>query len=560
MREKWLALCLKSIILFVLIMGTVLLSAVPKASGTSGPAKQEKQSIITPADLLENMSPGWNLGNTLDAVPTEGSWNNPPVREHTFDDIRDAGFKSVRIPVTWDSHIGSAPEYPIDTDWMNRVEEVTDWALEREFYVVLNIHHDSWLWISRMGNSQQETLDKLGKVWKQIAERFKNKSERLLFEIVNEPTGMSAYQMNLLNREMLNIIRSTGGKNGQRLVIVGGLEDNKDELLHLFEPPDDDRIVLTYHYYSPWDYVSNWWGRTTWGSAAEISEMEEDIKPVYEKFVREGYPVIIGEYGTLGANEKHSKWLYHDTFVRLAHKYQMVPMWWDNGNDQFDRAERQWRDPVVKEIVIQAGRGVPNAIIKPADLFIKKGQSISDQTVDIQLNGNVLTGIYQKSEPLKEGSDYTVDNAGKTVSIKASCLAKLLNGAGQPGVKAQLTFTFHKGASQVMDIILYDDPKLEKSEFTISQSAISGDLKIPASLNGTKLATVKGVVDSTGRPVLEEVWSWTPYLNYDEDFYEKDGDLYLKERVLKYLKSDSTFTFELWPKGVEAVVKVKVTP
>ncbi|MCY7779501.1 hypothetical protein MOB41_13880 [Bacillus haynesii] len=235
-------------------------------------------------------------------------------------------------------------------------------------------------------------------------------------------------------------------------------------------------------------------------------------------------------------------------------------MWWDNGNDQFDRTVRQWRDPVVKDIVIQAGRGVPNAIIKPADLFIKKDQSISDQTVDIQLNGNTLTGIYQTSEQLKEGRDYTVGNAGKTVSIKASCLAKLMNGSEQPGVKAQLTFTFHKGASQVMDIILYDDPKLEKSEFTISQSAISGDLKIPVSLKGTKLATVKGVVDSTGRPVLEEVWSWTPYLNYDEDFYEKDGDLYLRERVLKYLKNDSTFTFELWPKGVETVVKVKVTP
>ncbi|MDI5787509.1 hypothetical protein PO124_00380 [Bacillus licheniformis] len=71
---------------------------------------------------------------------------------------------------------------------------------------------------------------------------------------------------------------------------------------------------------------------------------------------------------------KAFKWLYHDTFVRLAHKYQMVPMWWDNGNDQFDRAERQWRDPVVKEIVIQAGRGVPNAIIKPADLLSKRSK------------------------------------------------------------------------------------------------------------------------------------------------------------------------------------------
>ncbi|XBO87215.1 X2-like carbohydrate binding domain-containing protein [Bacillus licheniformis] len=83
--------------------------------------------------------------------------------------------------------------------------------------------------------------------------------------------------------------------------------------------------------------------------------------------------------------------------------------------------------------------------------------------MDIQLNGNTLTGIYQTSEQLKEGRDYTVGNAGKTVSIKASCLAKLMNGSEQPGVKAQLTFTFHKGASQVMDIILYDDPKLEKA-------------------------------------------------------------------------------------------------
>ncbi|MGN9865523.1 cellulase family glycosylhydrolase [Bacillus swezeyi] len=560
MRKKRFTLCIKSIILLFLIMGTAFSAAVPNAFGTSGEMKANKQGLGSPADLLENMSPGWNLGNTLDAVPTEGSWNNPPVKEHTFDDIRDAGFRSVRIPVTWDSHIGSAPDYTIDPAWMNRVEEVTDWALERNFYVVLNIHHDSWLWISRMGNSQQETLDKLGKVWGQIAERFQHKSERLLFEIVNEPTGMSAYQLNLLNRKMLNIIRSTGGKNDQRLVIVGGLEDNKDELLNSFEPPDDDRIVLTYHYYSPWDYVSNWWGRTTWGAAKEIAEMEQDIRPVYETFVNKGYPVIIGEYGTLGANENHSNWLYHDTVVRLAHKYQMIPMWWDNGNDQFDRLARKWRDPVVKDMVIQAGRGVPNAIIQPADLFIKKGQSIDDQTTDIQQNGNTLTGICRQSEQLQEGSDYTVADDGKTVKIKASYLKKLIAGSEQPGTKSQLTFTFDKGANQVMDVILYDAPKLEKSEFTISQSAVAGDLKIPASLNGTKLATVKGVVDSTGRPVLEDVWSWTPYLNYDEDFYEKDGYLYLRERVLKYLKSDSTFTFEMWPKGVEAVVKVKVTP
>ncbi|GIN67372.1 MULTISPECIES: cellulase family glycosylhydrolase [Bacillus] len=559
MREKGFTWFITSVILLFLLIGTALSGAIPQASGTGWGTKAKAQSVA-PQKLLEHMSPGWNLGNTLDAVPTEGSWNNPPVREHTFDDIRAAGFKSVRIPVTWDSHIGSAPEYTIAPEWMNRVEEVTDWALERDFYVVLNIHHDSWLWINRMGNSQQETLEKLGKVWRQIADRFKHKSERLLFEIVNEPTGMSAYQLNLLNREMLKVIRSTGGENDRRLVIIGGLEDNKDELLNTFEPPEDDRIVLTFHYYSPWDYVSNWWGRTTWGTAKDIEDMERDMKPVYERFVSKGYPVIIGEYGTLGANEKHSKRLYHDTLVRLSHKYQMVTMWWDNGNDQFDRMARKWRDPVVKDIVIQAGRGVSNAIIKPADLFIRKGQTITDQTADIELNGNKLTGIYRQSEPLQKGTDYTVDNSGKTVTIKASYLAKLIGGSPSFGTKAELAFAFDKGARQVMDVILYDTPELEKHEFTISKSAIKGDLEIPASLNGTQLATVKGVIDSTGRPVLEEVWSWTPYMNYDEDFYEKDGNLYLRERVLNYLKSDSTFTFEMWPKGVETVMKVKVTP
>ncbi|WP_026587003.1 cellulase family glycosylhydrolase [Bacillus sp. NSP9.1] len=551
-------LCVKSIILFCLLIGSAFSASIPRALGTEGQPKTKEQSSVRPKQLLEKMSPGWNLGNTLDAIPTEGSWNNPPVEEHTFDDIRDAGFKSVRIPVTWDSHIGSAPGYKIDSGWMNRVEKVTDWALERDFYVVLNIHHDSWLWINRMGESQQETLDKLGKVWTQIAERFKNKNERLLFEIVNEPTGMDADQLNLLNREMLSKIRMTGGHNDHRLVIIGGLEDNKDELLNSFELPDDDRIVLTYHYYSPWDYVSNWWGRTTWGSAQEIAEMERDIRPVYDKFVSKGYPVIIGEYGTLGANEKHSKWQYHDTLVRLARKYDMIPMWWDNGNDQFDRFARQWRDPVVKDIVVQAGKGVSNAIIKPADLFLKKGETITDQKVDIQLAGNTLTGIYRQTEELQEGYDYTVDDDGKTVVINASWLKKLISESGQPGMKAQLTFAFHKGSDQVLDVIVYDQPKLEKNEFTVSKSAITGDLKIPASLNGTKLATVKGTVDSTGRPVLEEVWSWTPYMNHDEDFYEKNGDLYLRERVLHYLKSDSTFTFEMWPKGVDVDVKVKV--
>ncbi|WP_253907651.1 X2-like carbohydrate binding domain-containing protein [Bacillus sp. WMMC1349] len=173
--------------------------------------------------------------------------------------------------------------------------------------------------------------------------------------------------------------------------------------------------------------------------------------------------------------------------------------------------------------------------MKPVDLYIKKGQQLSDQPVDIQLNGRTLTLIFRQATPLKEDRDYTVDHARKTVKITETYITKLIAESAGIRTKEQLTFTFDKGANQVMDVILYDHPKLEKSEFTVLKSRINGDPQIPESLNGTTLKTVKGVVDSTGKPVLEEVWSLMPYLNSDEDFYEKDGDLYLRERVFRYL-------------------------
>ncbi|WP_054705253.1 cellulase family glycosylhydrolase [Bacillus sp. JCM 19041] len=120
------------------MVGVLLLLVVPVKAETGA---------ISPQSVVENMGAGWNLGNTLDAIPTEGSWNNPPVREETFDDIKEAGFESVRIPVTWTDHMGPAPNYVVEDAWMDRVEQVVDWAMDRDFYVVLNVHHDSWQWL-----------------------------------------------------------------------------------------------------------------------------------------------------------------------------------------------------------------------------------------------------------------------------------------------------------------------------------------------------------------------------------------------------------------------------
>jgi endoglucanase len=116
-----------------LAFGAATVSAAPKTA--------EKMS---PAEAVLDMSPGWNLGNALDSIPNEDSWNNKPTRQSTIQAIKKAGFRSIRLPVTWTHHTGPAPDYRIDETWMTRVEEIVDWALEEDLWVFLDVHHDSW--------------------------------------------------------------------------------------------------------------------------------------------------------------------------------------------------------------------------------------------------------------------------------------------------------------------------------------------------------------------------------------------------------------------------------
>ena len=133
------------------------------------------------------MQPGWGLGNSLDAIPDETSWGNPPVTKALLDAVRAQGFRSVRIPVTWTGHEGPAPAYAIDPKFMSRVKQVVDWALSDGFYVVLNVHHDSWQWISSMPTDRNGVLARYNATWAQIAHEFRNESGKLVLESVNEP-------------------------------------------------------------------------------------------------------------------------------------------------------------------------------------------------------------------------------------------------------------------------------------------------------------------------------------------------------------------------------------
>ena len=134
------------------------------------------------------MQPGWNLGNTLDAVGAdETAWGNPRVTQELLSEVRENGFRSVRIPVTLGQHEGPAPDYTIDPVVLDRVEEVVDWALDEDLSVLLDLHHDSWMWTNAMPARHDEVLAQFTATWEQLAERFRDHPRTLLFESINEP-------------------------------------------------------------------------------------------------------------------------------------------------------------------------------------------------------------------------------------------------------------------------------------------------------------------------------------------------------------------------------------
>ncbi|MEL6846223.1 MAG: glycoside hydrolase family 5 protein, partial [Bacteroidota bacterium] len=202
---------------------------------------------LSPQTAVAEMGRGINLGNTLEP-PLEGAWNNGPAQESYFDAYLAAGFKNIRIPVRWDQHTGNAAPFTIDSTWMNRVEQVVDWGLSRGFYITLNGHHEDWL----KNNYSNPTLRaRYDSIWVQVAERFKNKSDSLLFEIINEPIGMTVAEVDDLNQRILGIIRQT---NPTRIVIYSGNRwSNSAELLNA-AIPNDNYIIGYYHAYDPWQF------------------------------------------------------------------------------------------------------------------------------------------------------------------------------------------------------------------------------------------------------------------------------------------------------------------
>ncbi len=351
--------------------------------------------------LGQSLGLGWNLGNQLDAVDTwsrpgevfasETAWGNEPATEATFKGLAAKGIKCVRIPVTWQGHVGGGPDYLIEKAWLDRVEELVGYATNADLKVIINTHHDEgsgeghygFLDIRRAAYDAElnsAVKAQFASMWKQIAERFKNVGDALIFEGLNEVqdggwgwsqgangnNGDGGKQYKCLNEWLqvfVDAVRSVGGENTTRWLAVTGYCQNPTltaEHLVLPDDPTKGRLIVSVHCYDPMDFAIeakyNEWGHTSSVSATRNGEssIEATAEMLRKTFVDRGIPVYVGECGATNRDSQRAtafQQYYVKYFVRCFYEHGIPCIIWDNGAKSSGRESFGFIDHATGEYI-----------------------------------------------------------------------------------------------------------------------------------------------------------------------------------------------------------------
>lgn len=441
---------LRSMFIAAVLVGTVVAGSFTAPFSVQA-AKKDTTSFedLNQSQIVEAMGPGWNLGNQLesvtDNVPEETNWGNPVITEKLIQSVKAAGFKSIRIPVSYFAKIDDDKDYTIDSKWLDRVQEVVDYCIKNDLYAVINIHGDGYntidgSWLFCNGKNQTEIKKKYKKVWKQIAERFKNYDEHLLFESMNEefdgsysePNKEYYQNINDYNQIFVDTVRETGDNNTKRWLIIPGWNTNIDYTAgdYGFKLPTDQyrdkpidkeeqRIMISVHYYSPWDFCGGENGVITqWGNEADDPSktsttcdetyMKNQLNLMKTTFADKGYPVFIGEYGSINKTSYDSENEYYRAYFarklcQLSRKNGCIPMYWDNGYNGvhgfglFDRTTCEVTQPVIIDAIMEGfgQKASQNSTLMSVRLYVSDSKYWTtiqnDNTARITKKGGTYT-------------------------------------------------------------------------------------------------------------------------------------------------------------------------
>ncbi|THU40516.1 glycoside hydrolase family 5 protein [Niastella caeni] len=349
----------------------------------------------TAVQLAAKFKLGWNIGNTMEAPNNESGWGNPAITEDYIKFVKQQGFTAIRIPCQWDwHHIDNKATARIDPNWLNRVKEVVGYCVKNDMYVLLNIHWDGGWLDGNIKKSKQDSINAKQKAyWEQIATTMRDFDEHLMLASANEPPVENAEEMAILtsyHQTFINAVRSTGGRNSYRVLVVQGpsTDIEKSENLMNTLPVDNvqGRMMVEVHYYGPsqfcllfdgdasWGKMFYYWGaphhstiepdrNATWGEEDYVNTTFAKMK---KKFADKGIPVILGEYGTYRRNNNahvpkdlttHNNAVdYWATYItKQAIANGMKPFWWDIGG-ALDRQNNTVKDQRTIDAIIAGSK------------------------------------------------------------------------------------------------------------------------------------------------------------------------------------------------------------
>ena len=333
---------------------------------------------MTTMEIVKDMGIGINLGNTMEACGDwiadvdaqwgdgiltvkdyETAWGSPVITKAMIQGMADEGFGVVRVPVAWSNLMGD--NYKISEELDARVHEIVDWVIDADMYCIINIHWDNG-WVNTFPDNKNECMKRYQVMWEQISDSFKDYGDKLMFESQNEELGWESVWnpwgstdgkaesyglVNEINQKFVDVIRKSGGNNPKRHLLISGYNTGFDRTCDpLFKMPNDpaNRMAVSVHYYTPAGFAiledkdESWAkARSTWGTADDYKELNDNMEMMKKGYIDKGIPVIVGEYGcpTKG-KEAASVRLFLSSVCKSAYEHGLCPILWSTPDSTAD--------------------------------------------------------------------------------------------------------------------------------------------------------------------------------------------------------------------------------
>jgi endoglucanase len=349
-------------------LGLIAALILSLAMCNSDNTKEEEEDLgdpkpfndISATELVAGIKIGWNLGNTFDAHSgsysststvnsLETAWVKTKTTQATIDALYNGGFNAIRIPVTWYKVANPSDNYKIRADWMARVKEVVDYAVNKDMYILLNTHHDEGIFKFTDADTAK-SLEAFTRIWEQIAKSFRNYDEKLIFEGLNEPrtkgssnewgggTAAERANLNKYYQSFVDTVRKTGGNNDKRFLLINTYAASGEDaaMSGLVLPKDTatKKLIVSYHSYAPYNFALNTDKKfNTWSksSSDDTNPITSYINRANTIFISKGIPVIIGEFGAMNKDNIAARTEWAEYYTAQARAKGIPCFWWDNG-------------------------------------------------------------------------------------------------------------------------------------------------------------------------------------------------------------------------------------